>query len=220
VRPEQLHYARKEQEVKGWKQINGEITLLDVVRRAKPTVLIGVSGQPGAFTEQVVREMAKYSERPVIFPLSNPTSRSEATAQDLMDWTEGRALIGTGSPFEPVNVGGKKVPITQTNNSYIFPGLALGILASKARRVTDTMIKAAAEELVRHLPTQNDKHAGLLPPISDARQLGRAIGQAVGRQAIRDGQAQVADEVALSRELDANIWEPVYVPYERKQNTD
>jgi malate dehydrogenase (oxaloacetate-decarboxylating) len=213
VRPEQLPYARKEQEVQGWKQPNGEITLLDVVRHAKPSVLIGVSGQPGAFTEQAVREMAKYSDRPVMFPLSNPTSRSEATAQDLMDWTGGRALIGTGSPFNPVNVGGKKIPITQTNNSYIFPGLALGILASKAKRVTDTMVKAAAEELVRHLPTQKDKQASLLPPLSDARQLGRLIGQAVGRQAIRDGQAQVADEDALSRELQANIWEPVYVPY-------
>jgi len=216
VRPEQLPYARKEQEVQGWKQPNGEITLLDVIRNAKPSVLIGVSGQAGAFTEQAVREMAKYSARPVIFPLSNPTSRSEATAQDLMDWTEGRALIGTGSPFEPVNVGGKKVPITQTNNSYIFPGLALGIVASKARRVTDTMVKAAAEELVRQLPTQKDKQASLLPPLSQARQLGRLIGLAVGRQAIRDGQALVANEDALNRELQANIWEPVYVPYERK----
>ena len=216
VRPEQLPYARKEQEVQGWKQSNGEITLLDVIRNAKPSVLIGVSGQAGAFTEQAVREMAKYSERPVIFPLSNPTSRSEATAQDLMDWTEGRALIGTGSPFDPVNVGGKKVPITQTNNSYIFPGLALGIVASKARRVTDTMVKAAAEELVRQLPTQKDKKASLLPPLSEARQLGRLIGLAVGRQAIRDGQALVANEDALNRELQANIWEPVYVPYERK----
>ena len=216
VRPEQLPYARKEQEVQGWKQPNGEITLLDVIRNAKPSVLIGVSGQAGAFTEQAVREMAKYSERPVIFPLSNPTSRSEATAQDLMDWTEGRALIGTGSPFEPVNVGGKKVPVTQTNNSYIFPGLALGIVASKARRVTDTMVKAAAEELVRQLPTQKDKQASLLPPLSQARQLGRLIGLAVGRQAIRDGQALVANEDALNRELQANIWEPVYVPYERK----
>jgi malate dehydrogenase (oxaloacetate-decarboxylating) len=216
VRPEQLPYARKEDEVQGWKGSNGEISLLDVVRHAKPTVLIGVSGQAGAFTEEAVREMAKYAERPVIFPLSNPTSRSEATAQDLMDWTDGRALIGTGSPFEPVNVGGKKVPITQTNNSYIFPGLALGILASKARRVTDTMVKAAAEELVRHLPTQKDKNASLLPPLSQARELGRLIGQAVGRQALRDGQAQVADEEALNREIEANIWEPVYVPYERK----
>jgi malate dehydrogenase (oxaloacetate-decarboxylating) len=216
VRPEQLPYARKEQEVQGWKQPNGEITLLDVVRHARPSVLIGVSGQPGAFTEDAVREMAKYSQRPVIFPLSNPTSRSEATAQDLMDWTEGRALIGTGSPFEPVNVGGKKIPITQTNNSYIFPGLALGILASKAKRVTDTMVKAAAEELVRHLPTQKDKRAALLPPLAEARQLGRMIAQAVGRQAMLDGQAQVANEEALERELQANIWEPVYVPYELK----
>jgi malate dehydrogenase (oxaloacetate-decarboxylating) len=219
VRPEQLPYARKEQEVQGWKQPNGEITLLDVIRHAKPSVLIGVSGQPGAFTEQVVREMAKYSDRPVIFPLSNPTSRSEATAQDLMDWTEGRALVGTGSPFPPVNVGGKKIAVTQTNNSYIFPGLALGIIASKAKRVTDTMVKAAAEELVRQLPTQKDKHASLLPSISDARRLGRLIGDAVGRQAIQDGQAQVADEEELARELGANIWEPVYVPYELKQDT-
>jgi malate dehydrogenase (oxaloacetate-decarboxylating) len=216
VRPEQLPYARKEQEVQGWKEPNEEITLLDVVRNVKPSVLIGVSGQPGAFTEEVVREMAKHSERPVIFPLSNPTSRSEATAQDLMDWTEGRALIGTGSPFEPVNVGGKKVPVTQTNNSYIFPGLALGIVASKARRVTDTMVKAAAEELVRQLPTQKDKQASLLPPLSAARQLGRLIGLAVGRQAIRDGQALVVNEDVLNRELQANIWEPVYLPYERK----
>jgi malate dehydrogenase (oxaloacetate-decarboxylating) len=216
VRPEQLPYARNPQEVQGWKQPNGEITLLDVVRNVKPSVLIGVSGQPGAFTEEVVREMAKHSDRPVIFPLSNPTSCSEATAQDLMNWTEGRALIGTGSPFEPVNVGGKKVPVTQTNNSYIFPGLALGIVSSKARRVTDNMVKAAAEELVRQLPTQKDKQASLLPPLSEARQLGRLIGLAVGRQAIRDGQALVANEDALNRELQGNIWEPVYVPYERK----
>jgi malate dehydrogenase (oxaloacetate-decarboxylating) len=219
VQPEQLPYARKEQEVQGWRQPNGEITLLDVLRNAKPSVLIGVSGQPGAFIEEAVREMAQHTARPVIFPLSNPTSRSEATPQDLMDWTEGRALIGTGSPFEPVNVGGKKVRITQTNNSYIFPGLALGIVASKARRVTDTMVKAAAEELVRHLPTIKDKEASLLPPISEARRLGRQIAQAVGKRAIQDGQAQVGDEDALNRELEADIWEPAYVPYERKQES-
>jgi malate dehydrogenase (oxaloacetate-decarboxylating) len=217
VRPEQLPYARKDQEVASWRQPNGEISLLDVVRNAKPTVLIGVSGQPGAFSEQAVREMAKYAARPVIFPLSNPTSRSEATPHDLLNWTDGRALIGTGSPFEPVTVAGKQIHIAQTNNSYIFPGLALGIIAAKAKRVTDTMIKAAAQELVRHLPTQKDKNASLLPPISDARQLGRLIGHAVGLQAIKDGQAQVSDETALNRELQANIWEPVYVPYERKQ---
>jgi malate dehydrogenase (oxaloacetate-decarboxylating) len=127
-------------------------------------------------------------------------------------------LIGTGSPFEPVNIGGKKISVTQTNNSYIFPGLALGILASKAKRVTDTMVKAAAEELVRQLPTQKDKQASLLPPLAEARQLGRMIGQAVGRQAMVDGQAQVADEAELDREIAANIWDPVYMPYEFKRS--
>jgi malate dehydrogenase (oxaloacetate-decarboxylating) len=216
VEPEQLPYARKQQEVQSWKQPNGEVTLLDVVRNMKPTVLIGVSGQPGTFTEQVVREMAKYTSRPVIFPLSNPTSRSEATPQDLMNWTKGRALIGTGSPFPPVEFAGKKTPVAQTNNSYIFPGLALGIVASRARLVTDSMVKAAATELIRHLPTQKDKQASLLPPISQARQLGRFIGEAVGRQAMQDGLAQIQDEDALTHELDANIWEPEYVPYVRR----
>jgi len=217
VHPPQLPYARKDEEVQSWTRTNGEITLLDVVRNAKPTVLIGVSAQPGVFTEPVVREMAKHTSRPIIFPLSNPTSQSEAAPQDLMNWTDGRALIGTGSPFEPVHVGGKRIRVAQTNNSYIFPGLALGILASKARFVTDTMVKAAATELIRHLPTQTDKEANLLPPISEARELGRKIGLAVGKQAIEDGQAQIAGEDVLERELQKNIWEPVYVPYERKE---
>jgi len=224
VRPEQLPYARKEDEVQGWRQSwrqswtlsNRDISLLDVIRQVKPTVLIGVSGQAGAFTEDAVREMAKNTSRPIIFPLSNPTSRSEATPQDLLAWTEGQALIGTGSPFEAVNYGGRKVFIDQTNNSYIFPGLALGIIASKAKRVTDTMVMAAAKELARLVPTQKDKNASLLPSLSDSRRLSRLIAQAVGRQAIQDGQAQVAGEDGLDRELQANIWEPVYVPYERK----
>ena len=215
LRPEQRAYARKNQEVQGWAQSNGEIGLLDVVRQAKPTVLIGVSGQAGAFTEPAVREMAKHTPRPVIFPLSNPTSRSEATPQDLMAWTEGRALIGTGTAFAPVNVGEKTIHIAQTNNSYIFPGLALGIVASRAKHVSDSMVKAAAQELVRHLPTLKDKQASLLPPLSDARRLGQLIGLAVGIQAIKDGQAQVSDEDSLNRELQANVWEPAYEPYVR-----
>lgn len=216
VRSEQLPYARKEHEVQNWRQPNGEITLLDVIRHAKPSVLIGVSGQAGAFNEQAVREMAKHTIRPIIFPLSNPTSRSEATPQDLLDWTEGRALISTGSPFEPASFAGKKVHIDQTNNSYIFPGLALGIIASKAKRATDTMVMAAAKELARLCPTQKDKQANLLPSFSESRHLSRSIAQAVGKQAMQDGQAQIADEDSLSRELQANIWEPVYVPYELK----
>jgi malate dehydrogenase (oxaloacetate-decarboxylating) len=216
LRLEQRVYARKEREVQSWRAPNGEISLLEVIRHVQPSVLIGVSGQAGAFTEEVVREMVEHTARPVIFPLSNPTSRSEATPQDLMDWTAGGALIGTGTAFPPVKVGGKELHIAQTNNSYIFPGLALGIISSRAKRVTDSMVKAAAQELVRHLPTQKDKQASLLPPLSDARRLAQFIGEAVGKQAIQDGQAQVADENALKRELQANIWEPVYVPYERK----
>jgi malate dehydrogenase (oxaloacetate-decarboxylating) len=214
VHPEQQPYARKDQEVQSWRPPSGEISLLDVVRNVKPSVLIGVSGQTGAFTQEAVREMARHTARPVIFPLSNPTSRSEATPQDLMDWTEGRALIGTGSPFPPMNVNGKQIHVAQTNNSYIFPGLALGIIASKSRHVTDTMVKAAATELIRHLPTQTNKAGSLLPPIAEARSLGRFIAEAVGKQALKDGQAQVADENALNRELDANLWEPVYESYE------
>lgn len=217
LRPEQRVYTRAEQEVQSWRQANGEISLLDVIRQVQPSVLIGVSGQGGIFTEQVVREMAKHTRRPVIFPLSNPTNRSEATPQDLMNWTEGRALVGTGTAFPPVKIGGKEEHIAQTNNSYIFPGLALGIVASKARRVTDTMVKAAAQELVRHLPTQKDKQASLLPPLSAARSLAALIGRAVGKQAIQDGQAQIGGEAALEREVQANIWEPLYAPYERKQ---
>ncbi len=215
MRPEQLPYARKEEEVRSWRQANGDIALLDVIRHAKPTVLIGVSGQGGAFTEEAVREMAQHTARPVIFPLSNPTPSSEATPQDLVDWTEGRALIGTGSPFEPVRMWGRQVRIDQTNNSYIFPGLALGIVASKARRVTDKMIMAATKELLRLAPTQKDTKASLLPPISESREISRSIAKAVGMQAIQEGQGQVTGEDVLERELQANIWEPVYVPYER-----
>src|SRR5580698_9020649 len=217
LRLEQKPYVRKQEEVQAWRNASGEISLLDVIAHAKPSVLIGVSGQPGAFTEAAVREMAKHVARPIIFPLSNPTSRSEAVPQDLLNWTDGRALIGTGSPFEPVTVGGKKIRIDQTNNSYVFPGLALGIIASKAKRVTDGMIMAAAKELARLAPTQKDKQASLLPSLSDSRELSRTIALAVGKQAIRDGQAQVGGEGELEDEVHANIWEPVYAPYERKR---
>ena len=213
LRPEQRVYARRDDDVRGWAG-GGTIGLLDVMRNAKPSVLIGVSGQGGAFSREAIVEMARHTARPVIFPLSNPTSRSEATPQDLMDWTEGRALIGTGTAFAPVNVGGKRVAIAQTNNSYVFPGLALGIIASRARRVTDSMVKAAAQELVRQLPTRTDKSASLLPPLTMARGIGRSIGQAVAREAVREGQAQVPEE-AIARSLEANVWEPGYVAYEK-----
>lgn len=211
---DQAAFARKRSEVAGWQVSNREeISLLDVVRNVKPTALIGVSAQQGAFTEEVVRTMAKYTDRPVIFPLSNPTSHSEAVPQDLLTWTDGRALIGTGSPFEPVQYNGKVFHIDQTNNSYIFPGLALGIISAKAKRVSDGMIKASALALAECSPARKNKSANLLPPIADLRAISLAVAKAVGKQAISEGLAGV-NEAELEIELAANIWNPIYIPYE------
>ncbi len=216
IRPDQEPYVRKKSDVQGWEISSTEgISLKDVVHNAGLTVLIGVSGQAGAFTEEIAREMAKHTERPVIFPLSNPTSRTEATPEDLYRWTDGQALIGTGSPFPPIEFNGKTVHFTQTNNSYIFPGLALGILTSKARHVSDAMIMASAKALAALSPTQKDKTASLLPPIADSRQVSLKVAEAVGKQAIAEGLAGVADEKSFEEELRQYVWEPVYLPYER-----
>jgi malate dehydrogenase (oxaloacetate-decarboxylating) len=214
IRPAQEPLVRRKEDVAGWK-LSGEgaISLLDVVRNAGVTVLAGVSAQAGAFTEEIVREMARHTPRPVIFPLSNPTSKSEATPADLLHWTEGRALVGTGSPFAPVEVGGRTYRIAQINNSYIFPGLALGILVCRARRVTDEMIMAAARALAGLSPAREDPNAPLLPPVADSRKVALVVAEAVGREAIRQGVATEAEEASLPERLRAYVWEPVYRPY-------
>jgi malate dehydrogenase (oxaloacetate-decarboxylating) len=162
-----------------------------------------------------VREIARHSQRPIIFPLSNPTSCAEATPQDLLKWTDGRALVGTGSPFAPVEVNGKLVRIAQVNNSYIFPGLALGILVSRARRVTDGMIMAAAKALAKQSPAREDRDKPLLPPVADSRKVGLLVGEAVARKAIAEGVAGIEDADTLDEQFRAYVWEPVYLPYER-----
>jgi malate dehydrogenase (oxaloacetate-decarboxylating) len=216
MRPSQLPLARSRADVEGWQISGGEdISLLDLVRNAKITALVGTSAQPGAFTQDIIREMASHTSRPIVFPLSNPTSCAEATPADLLHWTDGRAIIGTGSPFAPVEVNGKLVPINQTNNSYIFPGLALGILVSRATRVTDAMIMAAAKALASLSPAREDKTARLLPPIADSRSLGLVVAEAVAKQAIADGVAAISDAETLSTQLRAYVWEPIYQPYER-----
>ena len=218
IRPAQQPFVRKREDVAGWKLSapgTGIISLLDVARNAGITVLAGVSAQPGAFTEEIVREMALHTPRPVIFPLSNPTSQCEAAPADLLRWTEGRAIVGTGSPFAPVEVNGKLVRIAQVNNSYIFPGLSLGILVSRARRVTDGMIMAAAKALASISPARTDKSAPLLPPIADSRKTSAAVAAAVGRQAMTEGVADACDEAEFAERTRAYVWEPEYQQYER-----
>jgi malate dehydrogenase (oxaloacetate-decarboxylating) len=216
IRDNQLPLTRKRADVEGWQLSGGkDISLLDLVRNAKLTALVGTSAQPGAFTEEIVREMAGHTSRPIIFPLSNPTSCAEATPADLLHWTDGRALIGTGSPFAPVEVNGKLIPIAQTNNSYVFPGLALGILVSRARRVTDAMIMAAAKTLALLSPAREEKNAPLLPPIADSRHVSLFVAEAVAQQAIADAVAAISDAATLDAQLRAYVWDPVYLPYER-----
>jgi malate dehydrogenase (oxaloacetate-decarboxylating) len=216
IRPGQEPLLRKRADVAGWKLAGaGAISLLDVVRNAGVTVLVGVSAQPGAFTEEIVREMASHTERPIIFPLSNPTSKAEAVPADLLRWSDGRALVGTGSPFAPVEVKGKLLRISQINNSFIFPGLALGILVSGSTRVTDAMIMASAKALANLSPALADVEAPLLPPIADCRKVSLVVADAVAKQAMADGVAEPMDEATLRQRILAYVWEPVYLPYER-----
>jgi malate dehydrogenase (oxaloacetate-decarboxylating) len=216
IKDNQQQLVRKRADVAEWKLEGGEdISLLDVVRNAKVTVLAGVSAQAGAFTEEVVREMARHTERPIIFPLSNPTSKAEASPADLLRWTDGRALVGTGSPFPPVEIGGKKVRVSQVNNSFIFPGLALGVLVSQARRVTDGMIMAASKALAGLSPSRMDKSAPLLPPIGESRRVAMVVSEAVARQAIAEGVAGIGSSVGMQDRIRQYAWKPVYVPYER-----
>jgi malate dehydrogenase (oxaloacetate-decarboxylating) len=219
IKESQLPLVRKRSDVAEWKLQGGEdVTLLDVVRNAKVTVLAGVSAQAAAFTEEIVREMARHTERPIIFPLSNPTSQAEATPVDLVRWTNGRALVGTGSPFPPVEIDGKPVRISQVNNSFIFPGLALGILVAQAQRVTDGMIMAAAKALAGLSPSREDKSAPLLPPIGESRKVGLVVSEAVARQAMAEGVATVDGAASLPDRIRAYAWNPVYVPYELIQH--
>jgi malate dehydrogenase (oxaloacetate-decarboxylating) len=216
IKESQQHLVRRRADVAGWKLEGGEdVSLLDVVRNANVTVLAGVSAQAGAFTEEIVREMARHTERPIIFPLSNPTSKGEAAPSDILRWTEGRALVGTGSPFPPVEVAGKTVRVSQVNNSFIFPGLALGILVAQARRVTDGMIMAAAKTLASLSPSKKDRGAPLLPAIGESRQVAIVVSEAVARQAVADGVAESRTEAGIPDRIREYVWTPVYVPYER-----
>jgi malate dehydrogenase (oxaloacetate-decarboxylating) len=184
-------------------------SLLDVVKAAKPTVLVGVSGVPGLFDETVVRAMAASVPRPVVFPLSNPTSSSEARPAEVMAWTKGRALVATGSPFEPVDVGGRQVRIGQGNNAFVFPGVGLGVLVSEAREVTDGMFAAAADALASQLPEEDLRAGSLFPRIAGLRAVTAVVAEAVVRQAVAEGVARNAPENPAAA-VAAAMWDPEY----------
>ena len=191
-----------------------QISLLDVIVKAQPTALIGVSGQAGAFNETVVRAMARQNARPIIFPLSNPVTCAEAAPADIERWSEGRAIIGAGSPFPPLTRDGRTVSVDQTNNSYIFPGVGLGVVATHARRITEAMFMAAAKALAVLSPAKRDAQANLLPPVTALREVATAVAVAVGRQAAREGLTEMKiDEVEAA--VHAKMWTPRYKTYRR-----
>jgi len=208
---EQMIYAQPENRIAGWaRNSNGNVGLADVIGHIDATILIGLSTVGGAFSETIVRAMAGKVERPIIFPLSNPTSKSEATPDDLIRWTEGGALVATGSPFAPVNYEGRKIPIAQCNNVYIFPAVGLGVVASTARRITGPMMLAAARTLAGNSPALKDASAPLLPPLTDLRRVAADIALAVGIAAQKDGVAAQMIEDELRARVMATQWTPDY----------
>jgi malate dehydrogenase (oxaloacetate-decarboxylating) len=216
LRPFQVPYARAASEVGTWPMASASgtarIGLADVVRQVRPTILVGTSTVGGAFTEEVVRGMAAHCERPIIMPLSNPTSRAEAVPADVLHWTDGRALVATGSPFAPVDHGGISHEIAQANNALIFPGLGLAVAACRASRVTDRMIAASATALA-DLVNAYRPGAPLLPPMSQLRMVSASVAIAVARAAADDGVAELelTDPV---REVYNRMWRPEYPPVE------
>ncbi|HAT1885115.1 TPA: oxaloacetate-decarboxylating malate dehydrogenase [Legionella pneumophila] len=212
--PFQKGFVRSSTSLQNWKLAKkGEITLTDVINNAQPTILLGVSGQPNQFKEAMIKTMLSYCERPIIFPLSNPTSRAEAIPQDLLNWTAGKALIATGSPFEPVVINGHKIEIAQCNNSYIFPGVGLGVVAGQAKRVTDLMMMAAAVALSELAPAIRTGEGRLLPELNSIREVSQHIARAVILQGIKEGHIGPMNNNEIDDSIKRTMWTPQYEPY-------
>jgi malate dehydrogenase (oxaloacetate-decarboxylating) len=216
LQPFQAPFAQPRNRVADWTlRTPSRIDLADVVINARPTVLIGTSGQPHTFTEDIVRAMARHAPCPIIFPLSNPTERCEATPHDLLEWTDGRAVIGTGSPFPPVHRHGREVRVDQTNNAYVYPGIGLGAIAVRARAISDDMFLAAARTVAALSPARLDPKANLLPPLVELRQISFRVAFAVAKQAIAEGLAAPMTPQQIEAAVRAKMWEPVYAVYRR-----
>jgi malate dehydrogenase (oxaloacetate-decarboxylating) len=214
LRDFQVPYARPAAEVTGWSADERAVGLADVVAKVRPTMLIGTSTQAGAFTEAIVRDMAAHVERPIVMPLSNPTSKCEALPADVLAWTEGRALVATGSPFAPVKLDGTTYSIAQANNALVFPGLGLGVTVARASRISEPMIAAAADAVAK-LSDATRPGAPLLPPVSDLRPVSAAVAIAVARAAADEGLARVTLNDPIQQVHQA-MWRPEYPRLEIK----
>lgn len=201
--------------IQSWEGLSDNIALLDVVKNAKPSILIGVSGQAGLFSEEVIKTLAKYYKHPIILPLSNPTSQVEAQPKDIIEWTQGSAIVATGSPFAPVYYEGKPYSIAQCNNSYIFPGIGLGVLACGAIHISDSMLMAASTALADCSPRLKNPAADLLPNINDIQQVSKFIAFKVAKAAMADGLAVPMSNDLLKTVIDDNFWTPEYRHYRR-----
>jgi malic enzyme len=213
------NYARDVEEVAAYQcKDHNSVTLLETVANVKPTILLGTSGTPGTFSKEVVELMAKLNDRPIIFPLSNPTSKSECTAAEAIEWSDGRAIVASGSPFAPVTYKGKKHRIGQGNNAFIFPGVGLGISAAGISRVTDAMFLEAARALAEKVSDQDLEESAVFPELKRIRECSLAVACATVRQAVKEGYADEEILEGLEDNLRQAMWEPKYLPIHYEQN--
>ncbi|MFT4608999.1 MAG: malate dehydrogenase (oxaloacetate-decarboxylating) [Cellvibrionaceae bacterium] len=215
LRDFQQRLVQSTKSLEAWTFSGDYASLLDVVNCAKPDILIGVSGQAGLFSELVIRSMKKHCDLPIIFPLSNPSRQVEATPEQVIEWTDGQVIIATGSPFKPVEYKGKVYPIAQCNNSYIFPGIGLGVIVAEASLISDAMLMVTSATLAEASPLAINGGGALLPAISDIAGLSKKIAFEVAKVAMQEGLAlEVSDEVIYER-IEKNFWLPEYRPYKR-----
>lgn len=216
--PFQKRFLKKTENLDHWiVQDRENISLKEIIESVKPTALIGVSGQAGLFTEEIIKMMAINNKRPIIFPLSNPTSCSEAHPANVLKWSDDKAIVGTGSPFKDVTKMGKPFRVDQTNNAYIFPGLGLGTISVNARKVTDSMIIKAADALASMSPSLEDPDANLLPPLSESRKIAFEIALVVAQEAVRCKVADPKTEEEIREIISVKMWEPRYLRYIKKK---
>ncbi len=206
-------YARDPQELASYTcRDRAHVSLVEVIENVKPTILLGASGIPGTFTEEIIRKMAAINKRPIIFPLSNPTSKAECTAEEALKWSDGRAIVCTGSPFDPVQLGGKTFRIGQGNNAFIFPGVGLGVMVAGIRRVTDGMFYEAARALKTVVSRSDLEEGSIFPRLTRIREASQAVACAVVRRAVAEGLVDASVLHHLETQVRDAMWIPEYLP--------